>query len=892
MLGRVIDTLRSLIARRRIEAEASEELAFHVDQETAANIARGLPASEARRVALVTLGGVTPTLEAVRQVRTVRWETLWRDVRHASRALRGTPAFTAVALVVLTLAIGVTTAVLSVVDGVVLRPLPFPEAHRLVAVNEVRLPSATVDDDWGLVAPQNFLDWHAQQRVFSGLAAIGYASISLRPEPGHEPETLTAQAVTPDFFAVLGRQPIRGRTFTSDETVDGRAAFAVISYGLWQRRFGGAPDVVGRMLPGQQRDFTILGVMPAGFSYPVDAAEPTDVWIPNVFRPEDRVRGNEFTYRLQVIGRLRDGATLESARAQMAQITSRLAAETPRWFTDRTAEVEPLQDAVSRGVRSWLLLLLAAVGAVLLIACLNVANLMLVRASARGRELDIRAALGASRWDLMRSLLLEGLLLSLTATALGVGVAWLGVSALRALLPPDVPRVAGIAIDLRVLTTMIAAAVGCAVIFSLAPMLRHARGATGSLAPQGRRTTTGPVDRRLRGALVTLEIALAGVLLVGAGLFLASFARVSRIDLGIDTQDVLTIRIRPLVAPRNWPGGPSKVIPWETAQTLHRGLLGNVLERVRGIAGVETAALVDGGLPLRGDLRTTELAIPGRVLPANEDLDFNQISADYFRVLRVPLLRGRTFDAADRETSEAVAIINDAAAKHYFPGEDPVGRTIEFLGRRRIVGVVGNIRHDGPEAAWRRQGFIPLAQSRAVGSTLVLRLSRPPSDMLPAVKAAIWSEFPGVALPDVQTLSAYLDTLIARRRFLMLLLGLFGASGLVIAGVGVYGTLAYIVSLRTQEIGIRMALGARPGAMLWSVLAVAGSYVGWGLALGLTAAWALASVVTSFLFDVQARDPWIYAGVAATLAGAAAVAAVLPARRASRVDPVVALRAE
>jgi predicted permease len=890
MLGRVIGTVRAFVARRRIEGEASEELAFHVDQETAANLARGLPAREARRLALVTLGGVTPTLEAVREVRAMRWETLWRDVRHASRALRGTPAFTAVALVVLTLAIGVSTAILSVVDGVVLRPLPFPDPDRLVALGERHLTAS--HDEESLVAPQNFLDWQAQQRVFTGLAAIGYASISLRPEPGHEPETLTAQAVTPDFFAVLGRQPIRGRTFTSDEAVDGRAVFAVISYGLWQRRFGGAPDVVGRLLPGQLRDFTIVGVMPAGFTYPVEAADPTDVWIPNVFRPEDRVRGNEFSYRLQVIGRLRDGATLEGARAQMAQITARLAAETPRWFTDRRVEVEPLQVAVSRGVRSWMLLLLAAVAAVLLIACLNVANLMLVRANARGRELEIRAALGASRWDLMRGLLVEGLLLALTATALAVSLAWIGVSTLRALLPPDVPRVAGIAIDLRVLAATIAAAVGCAVIFSLAPMLRHGRGATGSRAPQGRRATAGPVDQRLRGTLVTIEIALAGVLLVGAGLFLASFARVSRVDLGIDAQDVLTVRIRPFVAPRNWQGGPSKVIPYETAQRLHRDLLRNVLARARGIAGVETAALVNGGLPLRGDLRTTELAIPGRVLPPNEDLDFNEISADYFRVLRVPQLRGRPFDATDRETSEAVAIINDAAARHYFPGEDPVGRTIEFLGRRRIVGVVGNIRHEGPETGWRRQGFIPLDQSRSVGATLVLRLSRPPSEVLPAVKAAIWSEFPGIALPDVKTLSAYLDTLIARRRFLMLLLGLFGASGLVIAGVGVYGTLAYVVSLRTQEIGIRMALGARPGAMLWSVLVIAGRYVGGGLALGLTGAWALRSVVASFLFDVQPRDPWIYAGVAATLAGAAALAAALPAWRASRVDPVIALRAE
>jgi putative ABC transport system permease protein len=331
---------------------------------------------------------------------------------------------------------------------------------------------------------------------------------------------------------------------------------------------------------------------------------------------------------------------------------------------------------------------------------------------------------------------------------------------------------------------------------------------------------------------------------------------------------------------------------WETAQQRSRGLLRNILERVRTIPGVEIAAWVSNGVPLRGDLRTMDFGIPGRVLPRGEDLDCNEISPDYFRAMKVPLLKGRLFADDDRTGSEPVVIINEAAARKYFPGEDPLGQTVDFLGLRRIVGVVGNIRHDGPESDWRRQGFIPLDQSTAVGATLILRLSRSASDVLPSVKSAIWSDFPGLALPDIQTLSQYLSTLIAQRRFNMLLLSLFGLLGVVIACIGIYGVMAYVVVLRTQEIGIRMALGALPGAILRSVLGRAGVYLAGGLAIGLPAAWVLSALVAGFLFQIQPHDPWIYVSVAASLAATGIFAAFVPARRASRVDPLIALRLE
>lgn len=883
MFGRSFAYVRGVIGRRATNAEAEEELAFHLQQEFDANVARGMSPAEARRAAAIALGGVSQSLEAIRDVRTTSFDALWRDVRHGARSLAATPSFTVVALAVLTLSIGATTAIFSVVDGVVLRALPFPDADRLVAVGERHVKSDWETGSRG-VAPQNFRDWRAQQSVFSGLAAIGYASISVGAEPGGEPETLEAQAVTSDFFPVLGVAPMMGRPFTAHNEADGRAFVAVISHGLWQRRFGGRPDIIGQRLRGQRADFEILGVMPPTFAYPVGAIRPTDVWLPNVFRPEDKWRGNDFSYRLEVIGRLRDGTSLHQAQAQMDQITARLAAETPRWFEDRVATVEPLRASLARGVRRWMIMLLAAVGFVLLIACVNVANLMLVRASARSRELTIRSALGASRWDLARALMVESLLLSLAGAVLGAVVAQLGLDTLRSAIPGEVPRVAAIALDLRVLATTVLVAVASGLLFGLAPIVQLSRAPRdGGLTQVLRARTANTTHQWFRSSLIVVEVALAVVLLVGSGLFLASFARVIGVNLGIDPSRVLTARIRPLVGEHNW----------ELAQRRNRGLLGNVLEQARAIPGVEVAALVNGGVPLRGDLRTIDFAIPGRVLPRNTDLDFNEISPDYFRALRTPLLSGRFFDAGDREGSEPVVIINDAAARTYFPGEDPIGRTVVFEGTRRIVGVVGSIRHDGPETDWRRQGFVPLDQSRAVGATLVLRFSRGGTEAaLPAVKAAIWSQFPDLALPDINTLSQYLDRLVAQRRFSMLLLGLFGLLGIVIACVGIYGVMAYVVALRTPEIGIRMALGAVPGVILWSVLRRALLYLGAGLVIGLQGAWVLAALVSGFLFQIQPHDPWVYACVSGTLVVTGALAAFVPARRAARVDPLLALRLE
>jgi putative ABC transport system permease protein len=880
------------------EAEIVEELSQHLDDRRRDLVAGGAEPEVATQLALAEFRDADLLSRHLMPLDQAGWKdpspppSRWSslqgllfDLRKVMRALCAVPGFTMVALLVLMLSIGATTAIVSVVDAVILSGLPFPDADRLVAVGEWNIKSGTTNAA-NEVAPQNFLDWRDRQDVFTGLAAIGYASVSLKPDDGQEPETLKAQAVTADFFSVLGTAPMIGRAFTHENERDGNARVAVISYALWQRRFGGAPDVIGRYLPGQRADLEIVGVMPPWFAYPVGAVKPTEVWLPNVFPAEERVRRNEFSYRLQVIGRLRPGVSIEQAQSRMDQITAALAAETPRWFEDRIAKVEFLHGYLVKSVRRWMLMLLGAVGFVLLIACVNLSNLTLARVSTRSKEFAIRSALGASRWDLARSLLLESLVLSLFGALLGVFFAWAGVELLRAAMPADIPRVADIAINLRVLATTVIIAIATGLIVSAVPMFHFSSRNTGAaLTTASRASTANATHQRLRGALVVAQVALAVVLLVGSGLFLASFSRVASVNLGLDPHDVLAVRVQPQ-------GAAWKLAQQQMAQQQNRVLLRNVLERVRTIPGVEVASFVSGGVPLRGDLRTVDFGIPGRVLPPNEDLDFNEISPDYFRAVRVPLLRGRFFTDGDQQGSEPVAIINDAAAKKYFPGEDPVGKVIRFEGIRTVVGVVGNIRHDGPETDWRRQGFMPLDQSQAVGATLVLRLSRETRNVLPAVKAAIWSQFPTVPLPDIQTLEQYLQGLIAQRRFNMLLLGLFGLLGIVIALVGIYGVMAYDVTQRTREIGIRMALGALPIAILRLVLGRASVYLATGLFIGLTAAWGLSGLVKTFLFQIQPHDVSVYAGVGAMLVITGLAAAFVPARRAARVDPLVSLRLE
>jgi putative ABC transport system permease protein len=814
--------------------------------------------------------------------------SLGTDVRTAVRALRATPGFTITALIVLTLGIGATTAIFSVVDAVVLRGLPFDESDRLMSIGE-RL-SSTGQVVTAEAAP-NYFDWrHAS--AFDGIAAVAYGDSGyvLRRPAGAV--RIRTKRVTHELFSVLRVAPLLGRTFTADEEEDGRERVAVISFGFWQQEFGGDPDVVGRTMTLDRGTYQVIGVMPAGFTYPIGADEPPQMWVPYVASKAERVRGSARAYYLQLVGRLKPGVSIDQARAELQAITGPLATTFPDWFYGgRVANVQPLHDMLVGRVRPWMLMLLGAVAVVLLIACVNVANLMLARATSRSRELGIRAALGASRWQIARGLLVESLLLSFTGAALGLLVAHVGVALLRNAMPADVPRLSDIAINLRVLAASAAAAAVTGVLFGLAPALQFSRpDLNQTLRDGGRASTAGAAKQRLRSALVIGEVALAVVLLVGTGLFVSSFARVMQVDLGIDTRHVITLGVpfeEELSGVSDTPAAERRAI-----EARRMSLVDAILARVQSTPGVERAAAVNGAIPLSGGSLTQDARAPatGRSV---DSIEFKRVSPDYHAAFRIPLRAGRLFTPEDRQGSAPVAILSDVAAIELFDSVPAaVGQTVLASGRRTVVGVVRAVRQFGPETPARPEIYVPLAQSSTYGSTLVIRTGGDPAAVVPAVKQAVLSALPDAVFYQPNSIAGYAAKLVAQRRFNMLLFSLFGLLGVVIAVVGIYGVMGYLVAQRTPEFGVRLALGAARGQVLRMVLSRAAVFMIVGLAAGLGTAYALSRFVKTFLFDVTPSDPAVYAAVAFLLVAAGLFAAFMPALRASRVDPIVTLRAE
>ncbi len=853
--------------RRRQARERAEEMRAHLEEYADQLVARGLNPEAARREARLRFGNPRVKLEEVEALSRLSFvDTLGRDLRTALRGLRATPGFTAVVLVVLTLAMGATTAIYSAVDAVVLRGLPFPDSHRLVAVDRT-FQGRVVMTSFG--AP-DFLALRELADVFDGMAGVTSRNVVVGRDGGLAPEILRGQRVSAEFFPVLRATPAIGRVFTREEEIAGPDRVAVISHGLWQRRFGGAPDVLGRRLPATGGDLEVIGVMPRGFAYPVGEIEPTDLWVPYVI--PDRERTARIAVYLRLIGRLRDGVTIDQAQARVAQRTASHADA-----REGALVLRDLRESLTGYSRPWMLMLLGSVGFLLVLACVNIANLLLVRATVRLRELGVRSALGATRWDIARMLLAESLLLSVAGTAFGTMAAWLGVAGLRSILPADLPRLADVSIDLRVFGVAAAAALVTGIGVGLAPVVQSSRAIAIVLRQNGRTDTPSGRRQRLRAILLTAQVALAVVLLVGAALFLRSFSRLMAVDIGLDYRNVLTVDVRPTAADGN------------------AAKLARVLEQVRAIRGVDVAAIAQYTLPFTGSITSVPLGIPGRAdRPTSGGISVSYVSPGYFRVLRFRLLRGRTLTEADVTEAEPVAVLNDTAARALFPTEEPLGQRIIAVSKlpRTVVGVVADVRGFGPERAVEPQVFVPLAQTSAGSGTLFLRIDERAAAILPQVKAAIWTEFPDLAIPAALTLEERFAVYIAERRFSMFLLGLFGLLGVTIAGVGLYGVASYVVSQRTREIGIRMALGARPSTILRSVLLRTSTQTAIGLLLGIATAWLLARSVQPFLFQVDPRDLRLYGAAAAVLASAALLAAYLPARRASRVDPLIALRAE
>ena len=828
--------------------------------------------------------------------------SLASDVRLAVRALRQAPSFTLVALSVLALGIGASTAVFSVVDAVVLRGLPFDEHDRLSVILEY---DPGEPEHWRPTTMPTFLDWRREQRSFESFGGVARSSFPMRGT-SDEPIIVPAMRVTQGFFETLRVRPLLGRTFTvADESASAPRVMA-IGYGFWQRHLGGAPDVIGRTIGRDNESWEIVAVMPEGFTYPVASSRPTDIYVPARPAGNDAARGGGRNYSWTAIGRLRANVSAAEAQDEMHAIMASLDGEYPKWIEGAGARVMSLHHHLVGGVRSWMLLLLGSVAVVLLIACANVANLMLARATVREREMGIRSALGAGRWRLTRMLVVEGLVLAGTGAAAGLLIAQGAVSIITASLPETLPRAASIAVDLRVMAVAAAAAVATGLLFGLLPALQSSRPDVARALRDGGRSVTSGRGGSLRSALVVSEVALAAMLLVGAGLFTASWVQLMRIDTGFDHKRLLTFG----VGRRSDPGaleaararGPEAVTAYfDDVRRKNFLYVRAMLEAVGRVPGVAGTAAVNGGVPLTGSYMRTGVTLPeGQVAAISSDvadalsdaesIDLREVTTGYLELLELPLIKGRYLTDAD---AEGGIVINEAAALKYWPGRDALGQQIAVDDRKRmrtVVGIVGDIRHLGPEGARRQEAYVPF---NGTSGALVIRTAGDPMSVLPAVKRAVWSVDSDQVIPDTNvTLESHLDALVAQRRFSMALLALLGGLALVIAVAGVYGVMAYVVSQRTQEIGVRMALGARPADVVSMVMGRAGLLVTAGLAIGCAAAWYVSKGVQTFLFLIASNDWRVFAASAIVLGVAGIAACAVPARRAAHVDPLIALRGD
>ena len=815
------------------------------------------------------------------------------DLRFAWRGLWATRGVTVAALAVLTIGIGASTSIFSVVDAVVLRGLPYPESDRLhtIAINLDSKPAPMMVPD--------YRDVRARQTSFEELGgASGSPPFVTADEPV---ESMTGVKITASLLKVLGVAPARGRALDESDERPDAPPVALISDRLWRRRFNADPAIAGRTLAFRTgatiTTVAVVGVMPAGFSYPLRATA-IDLWVPFVPTPLQANRGRGRNYVLSVVGRLRPGLTLDQASAEMARIRGAIAAENPGWLgDDQTYVVRNLQDTiVGPSIRAWMQLLLGAVAGVLLIACLNVANLLVARAVARAPELALRTALGASRWDLSRALVVESVLLSVLGAAGGIAVAFWGVDLLRATMPAALPRMNTVAVDLRVMSVALSAAVVTGLVFGVLPALQASRPDIVTLVSHGggRAQSASRASRRIRMGLMIAEVAIAAMLVAGSGLFLASFARVASIDLGFDPTRVVAFfgsvmsdaALKPATSPEA-----------RDAAVRGRALARAALDQVRAIPGVVAAEAMQGGRPLSAsyvsvDVQHADLQTPPFTGP--EAPRVRSVGPQYLDVIRGRLTRGRWFGDDDVEGAPAVVVLGEEAARRYFGSRDPVGQTILMDGYpRHIVGVIAAIRWDGPEKDLLPEVYIPFFQSSHDRAELMIRTASDPAAIVPALKKALRTAMPDLAIiPEPTFVEQSYVNLLAQRRFNMMVLAFFGFVAIVVASIGIYGLMAYVVAQRRREIGVRVALGAAPAGILRMVLRGAVALMLAGLVVGLGAALLLEQTVRGFLFNPQPYDPLLYAIVGTVLLLAGVTAALGPARRAARVDPLVALRGE
>jgi putative ABC transport system permease protein len=883
LYGRVTDAFRW----ERHERDMDEEMKFHIRMRTQDNIDRGLAPDEARRAAERRFGNLTRIRESCRDAQgRLVLETLLQDVRFGARMLAKSPLFTAVAVFTLALGIGANTAIFSVVNAVLLRSLPYEEPERLVVVWERFAFSASPRN---MVSPANFLDWKEQAASFEQLAAFRDAQMNLTGVG--EPEEVAVQRATAELFTTLGVSPVLGRTFAPEDAEPSAPPVAVLSHGLWQRRFGGNPDLVGRTINLDGNSVTVVGVLAPNFRWSVQvmsgasiASRPAEVWIPfptglTGLHPRGR--------SLSVVARLKQGVTLEQARAEMNAIAARLEQQYPEFNTGAGINMLPLREQLVGDVRPALLVLLAAVAFVLLIACANVANLMLARAAARQREIAIRTALGAARLRIVRQLLTESMLLAALGGAVGLLLAYATLEVLVAVSPANLLAGREVGLDAIVLGFTLVVSLATAVLFGMAPALEASRvNPQDSLQSANKGAAGTPRSRRVRNTFVAAEVAIALVLLVGAGLLVKSLLLLRAVDPGFDPDNVLTARVQL----------PDAKYP-EDAQIV--AFFTQAVDRVESLPGVRAAGAVQY-LPFAGPGASTVFTVEGRPAPPpGEPLltDVLVVDDSYFRAMNIPVVAGRSFSAQEVTEARHVAVINETLARRYFSGVDPIGKrvTVEMAldpVPTEIVGVVKDVKFQALTEEAPPTVYVGHAELPYSFMTLVVRTQGDPSSLAPAVRREIYAIDKDQPVGDVRTLEAWLASSIAQSRFNTQLLSVFAAVALLLAAVGIYGVMAYSVTQRTHEIGIRMALGARARDVLALVIRQGMAVTLVGIAIGLAVAFVLARAVSSLLYGVSATDPFTYVAIPVLFTGVALVANLVPAWKATQVDPSAALRSE
>jgi putative ABC transport system permease protein len=887
MFSDLLIRLRALFRRSVVENDLNDELGFHFDQQVEKLVASGLSLPEARRRARLAFGGSDQIKEECRDARGVRFlETLAQDIRYALRSLRRSPGFTSVAVLTLALGIGANTAIFSMVYGVILRPLPFKDAGRLYTLWE---RNQQMGYEQNAPAAGNFRDWRDRNSAFEHIAAFD-ASRTFNLSGSSEPERVDGAAVSPALFDLLRVAPVIGRTFSSQEDQLGQDHVVLLGYGLWQRRFNSDPSIVGKLITVDGTNSTVIGVMPPGFQFPGDTGTISNVftaplaqlWVPLALTPQAwSARSAHF---LQVIGRLKPEVPVGQAQAEMDSIEQQLVKEYPQAYIGSDVKLVRLDAQVVGSFRAVLLVLLGAVAFVLLIGCTNVANLLLARATSRRREVAIRAALGASRPRLLRQLVTESLVLATVGGALGALTATVGISLLKLILPDDFPRTSDIHLDIAALIFTALASVITGLIFGLAPAFQGSRTDVTESLKEGGRGSDGAVRNRLRSVLVVSEVALALILLIGTGLMLRSFVRLQQLDPGFKPDHLLTMEIS--LPDARYPD-PKKA-----------AFFNEILERIRALPEVQSAGAI-GHLPLGGQIESYDMAVPGGAELPNEHANpsCHVVMPGYFEALKIPLVEGRYFDERDGAESPHSFIINEIVARNLFPNEDPIGKRLQmgfngFSGE--VVGVVRNTRHLSLDAAPDEEVYTSYLQApfwnamtltvRTAGSD-PLGTARPVQELIRAIDK-------DQPVSKIRSMDDVMGASVAGPRFRTLLLGMFGLSALSLGAIGIYGVMSYSVSQRTREIGIRIALGAGRPQVTHMVLRQGLVLTLIGLGIGLVGAISLTHLLSTMLYDVRPTDPLTFVGITLVLTVVSLLANYLPARRATRIDPIVALRCE